>query len=59
MIDLSNESSDVITDWIETLAVIQKGRPLGIQKVEETSFNLANVTTNRIPFSFNQLKKKS
>ena len=59
MIDLSNESSEVITDWIETLSVVQAGRPLGVQKIEEISLSFANVSTNRIPFSFNQLKKRA
>jgi hypothetical protein len=59
MIDLSSESSDVISDWIESLAVVQKGRPLPIQKIQEISENFASVSTNRIPFSFSQLKKRS
>ena len=59
MIDLSSESSDVISDWIESLAVVQKGRPLPIQKIQEISENFASVSTNRIPFSFSQLKKRA
>ena len=59
MIDLSSESSDVISDWIETLAVVQKGRPLPIQKIQEISENFASVSANRIPFSFSQLKKRA
>jgi hypothetical protein len=59
MIDLSSESSDVISDWIETLAVVQKGRPLPIQKIQEISENFASISTNRIPFSFSQLKKRA
>jgi hypothetical protein len=58
MIDLSNESSDVITDWIETLAVVQAGRPLSFQRVQEISENFASISTNRIPYSFSQLKKR-
>jgi len=59
MIDLSSESSDVISDWIESLAVVQKGRPLPIQKIQEISENFASISTNRIPFSFSQLKKRA
>jgi len=59
MIDLSSESSDVITDWIESLAVVQKGRPLPIQKIQEISENFASISANRIPFSFSQLKKRA
>ena len=59
MIDLSSESSDVISDWIESLAVVQKGRPLPIQKIQEISENFAGISTNRIPFSFSQLKKRA
>ena len=59
MIDLSRESSDVISDWIESLAVVQKGRPLPIQKIQEISENFASISANRIPFSFSQLKKRA
>jgi hypothetical protein len=59
MIDLSSESSDVISDWIESLAVVQKGRPLPIQKIQEISENFASISKNRIPFSFSQLKKRA
>ena len=59
MIDLSNESSDVITDWIESLAVVQKGRPLSVQRIQEICENFASVSANRIPFSINQLKKRA
>ena len=59
MIDLSSESSDVISDWIESLAVVQKGRPLPIQKIQEISENFASISANRIPFSFSQLKKRA
>ena len=50
MIDLSNESSEVITDWIETLAVVQTGRPLPVQRIQEISESFANISANRIPF---------
>ena len=59
MIDLSNESSEVVTDWIETLAVVQTGRPLPVQRIQEISESFANISANRIPFSFNQLKKRA
>ena len=59
MIDLSNEPSDVVTDWIEALAVAQAGRPLAFQKVQEISENFASIPSNRISYSFSQLKRRS
>ena len=59
MIDLSNESSERIADWIEILAAAQKGKPLSIQRVQEVSQSFANLSSNLIPFAFRQLEKRS
>ena len=59
MIDLSNESSERIADWIEILAAAQKGKPLAIQRIQEVSQSFANLGPNLIPFAFRQLERRS
>jgi hypothetical protein len=58
MIDLSNESSNAIADWIEALSVSQSGKPLSVQKVQEVSNSFANVGSNLIPYAFRILEKR-
>ena len=58
MIDLSNESSGTVADWIEALAVSQTGKPLSMQRIQEVSSNFANVGPNLIPFAFRLLEKR-
>lgn len=59
MIDLANESSERIADWIEILAAAQKGKPLSIQRIQEVSQSFANLGPNLIPFAFRQLVRRS
>lgn len=58
MIDLSNESSGTVADWIEALAVSQSGRPLSMQRIQEVSNNFANVGSNIIPFAIRLMEKR-
>jgi hypothetical protein len=58
MIDLANESSERIADWIEILAAAQKGKPLSIQRIQEVSESFANLGPNLIPFAFRQLVRR-
>lgn len=59
MIDLSNESSERIADWIEILAASQRGKPLSIQKIQEVSQSFANLSSNMVPYAFRQLERRS
>lgn len=59
MIDLANESSERVADWIEILAAAQKGKPLSIQRIQEVSQSFANLGPNLIPFAFRQLVRRS
>jgi hypothetical protein len=59
MIDLSNESSERIADWIEILAASQRGKPLSIQKIQEVSQSFANLSTHMVPYAFRQLERRS
>lgn len=59
MIDLSNESSERIADWIEILAASQRGKPLSIQKIQEVSQSFANLSSNMVPYAFRQLVRRS
>lgn len=55
MINLSSESSEIIADWIETLAICSEGKPLAIQQIQEASLNIVSVESNLISFAFNNL----
>lgn len=59
MIDLSNESSERIADWIEILAAAQQGKPLSIQRIQEVSQSFANLSSVLIPFAFRQLERRA
>ena len=59
MIDLSNESSERIADWIEILAAAQKGKPLSTQRIQEVSQSFANLNSVLIPFAFKQLERRA
>ena len=58
MIDLSNESSERIADWIEILAASQRGKPLSIQKIQELSQSVANLSSHMVPYAFRQLERR-
>jgi hypothetical protein len=59
MIDLSNESSERIADWIEILAAAQQGKPLSVQRIQEVSQSFANLSSVLIPFAFKQLERRA
>jgi hypothetical protein len=59
MIDLSNESSDRVADWIELVAASRHGMPFSVQKIQEISQRLANVNAMVVPYAFKVLHRRS
>ena len=59
MIDLDNESPEIIADWIEIVAASRHGTPFPIQRIQEISRRLANVNSIVIPFAFRTLQQRS
>lgn len=59
MIDLSSESPDRVADWIEIVAASRRGTPFPVQKIQEISQRLANVSSVIIPHAFQSLQQRS